>query len=282
MTFKVQNLYKCLPVLFKKRNTMIKTAILWVTLIFLSKPLFADTTEVIIIGTVHYETDNFTPDSLYNIFTKITPNVILLESDASYLTEDFKLRPGYEDIANETKAVTKYLMNSNPLLRPYDLENRDQFLFSTNRRRTERAFFDDLSDLYDEGKLTPDAIQLTDDLITNMSDAQSMTLSTPFNINRDENREIIEKINYYDFEAVSKIIEMTPALSSYGNYWKEVNDFWLMRNDAMIENIKNYVKDFSGSRIVVLCGFAHKPYLLEGLSSLSKNGDIVIKNYWEN
>lgn len=93
---------------------MIKTAILWVTLIFLSKPLFADTTEVIIIGTVHYETDNFTPDSLYNIFTKITPNVILLESDASYLTEDFKLRPGYEDIANETKAVTKYLMNSNP------------------------------------------------------------------------------------------------------------------------------------------------------------------------
>lgn len=109
-----------------------------------------------------------------------------------------------------------------------------------------------------------------------------MTLSTPFNINRDENREIIEKINYYDFEAVSKIIEMTPALSSYGNYWKEVNDFWLMRNDAMIENIKNYVKDFSGSRIVVLCGFAHKPYLLEGLSSLSENGDIVIKNYWEN
>ena len=102
----------------------------------------ADSTEVIILGTVHYETENFNTDSLYNIFLNIEPDLILMESDASYMTEDYMLKPGYEDIANETRAVSKYLLVSTPLLRPYDIENRDHFLFNTHRRRTERSFFE--------------------------------------------------------------------------------------------------------------------------------------------
>lgn len=265
---------------FMKRTMKILFLIPLVILSLL-KPLSADTTEVIIIGTVHYETENFNSDSLYNIFVTLNPQLILMESDASYMTEDFKLKPGYEDIANETKAVTTYLVGNNPAIRPYDIENRDHFLFSTNRRRTERNFFNDLSELYDWGKLSENAAQITNELIVNMDEAQSMTFSTPFDINRDENKETIDKINYYDFEAVSEIIKTTPELSSYESYWKEVSDFWMMRNDAMITNIKKYINEFSGSRIIILCGFAHKPYLLNGLEDLSSSGVIEIKNYWE-
>jgi hypothetical protein len=267
--------------IWTNKETM-KTLILIILTLFLSfNNSRADSTEVIIIGTVHYETENFNTDSLYNIFVDLKPDLILMESDASYMTEDFLLRPGYEDIANETRAVTKYLLESKPLLRPYDIENRDHFLFNTNRRRTERNFFEELSSLYSDGDLSEDAFRLTDELMLSMDEAQSMTFSTPFHINQEENKEIIEKINYYDFEVVGDIIRSTPELSSYDTYWKEVNDFWMVRNNAMVENIKKHIKDFQGRRIIVLCGFAHKPYLEEGLKDLAYNGEIKIKNYWE-
>lgn len=259
-----------------------KTLIIILALLLLSfTDSRADSTEVIIIGTVHYETENFNTDSLYNIFIDLKPDVILMESDASYMTEDFLIRPGYEDIANETRAVTKYLQENKPLLRPYDIENRDHFLFNTHRRKTERSFFEELSSLYSEGNLTEDASRLTVELMLSMDEAQSMTFSTPFHINQEENKEIIEKINYYDFEAVGDIIRSTPELSSYESYWNEVNDFWIVRNEAMVENIKKHIEDFQGRRIIVLCGFAHKPYLEEGLEDLAYRGEIKIKNYWE-
>lgn len=271
--------------MFKIKATLMKIMRAYIVILALLLISFndskADSTEVIIIGTVHYETENFNTDSLYNIFVDLKPDVILMESDASYMTEDFLLRPGYEDIANETRAVTKYLLESKPLLRPYDIENRDHFLFNTHRRRTERSFFEELSSLYSEGNLTEDAFRLTDELMLSMDEAQSMTFSTPFHINQEENKEIIEKINYYDFEVVNDIIGSTPELSSYDTYWKEVNDFWVIRNEAMVENIKKHIKDFQGRRIIVLCGFAHKPYLEKGLAALADNGEIKIKNHWE-
>jgi hypothetical protein len=259
-----------------------KTIILIILAFLVSfKPAISDSTEVFIIGTVHYETDNFTGDSLYNMFTKIKPDLILLESDASYFTEDFKVRPGYENIANETRAVTKYIINNEVLLRPYDLEDRDRFLFNTNRRRTEREFFENLADLYEEGRLESKVALLTNALVNNMDEAQAMTFSTPFEINHERNREIIERINYYDFEAVSEIIKDTPDLKDYESYWKEVHDFWILRNNAMVDNIKKYINEYPGKRIIVLCGFAHKPYLLNGLEDMADNKQIAIKDYWD-
>src|SRR5688572_32410688 len=117
--------------------------------------------------------------------------------------------------------------------------------------------------MYSDGNLSEYAAQLTDELLSSMDQAQSMTYSTPFQINRDESKDVIDKINYYDFEAINEIIKNTPALSSYETYWKEVNDFWILRNGAMVDNIKKYIKDFPGNRIIVLCGFSHKPYLLK-------------------
>lgn len=245
------------------------------------KAAVSDSTEIYIIGTVHYETENFNGDSLHNMFLNIKPDVILMESDASYMTEDFKVKPGYENIANETRAVTKYYADNEVLLRPYDIENRDKFLFNTNRRRTERNFFEDLANLYEDGKLDPKAALLTNSLVNNMSEAQVMTFSTPFEINKDGSREIIDRINYYDFDAVSEIIEDTPELKEYESYWKEVNDFWILRNEEMVKNIKKYVNEFPGKRIIVLCGFAHKPYLLNGLEEMSLKNEVVIKNYWD-
>lgn len=259
-----------------------KTLFFIIIAIFLSfKPAISDSTEVYIIGTVHYETENFNGDSLYNMFVKLKPDVILMESDASYMTEDFKIKPGYENIANETRAVTLYSFDNEVLLRPYDIENRDRFLFNTKRRRTERDFFENLVLLYEDGKLNNKVALLTNALVNNMDEAQAMTYSTPFDINKDESKETIERINYYDFEAVGEIIKATPDLKDYESYWMEVHEFWLLRNEEMVKNIKGYIKEFPGKRIVVLCGFAHKPYLVEGLKELSEKNEITIKNYWD-
>lgn len=241
----------------------------------------ADTTEVIIIGTTHNETENFNPDSLYNIFTKIQPYVILMESDSTYMTSDFQLKENIKDIANETKAVTKYLETNNALLRPYDIANRDNYLNNLRRRRTERSFFEELTELYESGRMSSNVSELISGLMNSMNYAEYLSYNTPFEINRPENDTLIKEINYYDFQAFHQIIDETPELSEYEEYWQDHTNFWVMRNNAMIDNIIQYTKEFNGKRLIVLCGFSHKPYLKNGLKDLEDNGHITIKEYWE-
>ena len=261
---------------------MIKRIIIIGSLVFtLVLNAKADTTEVIIIGTTHNETENFNPDSLYNIFTKLQPYAILMESDSTYMTSEYQLKENIKDIANETKAVTKYLETNSTLLRPYDIANRDNYLNNLRRRRTERRFFEELTELYESGRMTSNVSGLISGLMNSMDYAEYLTYNTPFEINRPENDTLIKEINYYDFQAFHQIINETPELSEYGEYWQDHTNFWVMRNDAMIENIIRYIKEFKGERLIVLCGFSHKPYLKNGLKNLESTGSISIKEYWE-
>ena len=260
---------------------MITHCIIISVLLFIFTNAKADTTEVIIIGTTHNETENFNPDSLYNIFLKLQPHVILMESDSTYMTYDYRLKDHIKDIANETRAVTLYLESNNVHLRPYDITNRDNYLNSFRRRRMERSFFEKLTELYESGNMSSNASSIINGLINSMDYAEYLSYNTPFEINRPENDTLIKEINYYEFEAFHQLINETPELYEYGEYWQEHTNFWVMRNNAMVENIIRYAREFSGKRLIVLCGFSHKPYLQDGLKELVLNGEIIIKEYWE-
>src|SRR4029079_11700062 len=85
-------------------------------------------TDIIIIGTVHDGSDKYNSDTLLGILTEIKPDIILVECDSSYMTNDYQLKDDVKYAFMETRAITKFQKINDVMLRPYDINGRDSFL----------------------------------------------------------------------------------------------------------------------------------------------------------
>lgn len=240
---------------------------------------FIKNTEIVIIGTVHESTSSFNQDTLLNIFKKIKPDVILIESDTSYLTSDFKLKEDYEYMFPETAAITDYLKDNFVQIRPYDINGRDFFLDNVKRKSVESGFFNAIVNLYSNDQLDKKAKDMLNKISDMRSIAEEMSYSKLSYINSLEGSKKIDTINYYTYDGLKQLIEVTSELSEYKSYWKDEYDYWKKRNDTMINNILKFKDQFTGKKIIVLCGFAHKNILKNDLKRLSSEEDIEIKEY---
>lgn len=240
-----------------------------------------DGTEIVVLGTVHEPTARYNPDTLVNILNRISPDVVLVECDTSYMTPDFNFKEHIKDIALETRALTMYKEMKSFEMRPYDINDRDKFLDSYERRDKESGFFNDIDRLYSNGNLSGIAISILDNIITMMSTAEKMVNSNPLYINNTEGSRNIDSINYYSYNGISRLIDEAPELSHYKPYWDNEYSFWIERNNIMLDNIIKYKNAFPGKRIVVLCGFAHKNILKNGLTAKAPAENISVKEYWE-
>jgi len=236
-------------------------------------------TELFIIGTVHESTEAFNSDTLLNILNEISPDVILIESDSSYFTSGFKLNDDIKEAFLETKAVTEYLKLKPAELRPYDIYGRDEFLDDPKRISLESDFFSAIASLNEKGSFNNEAAGIFTKISSMINTANEMSFENASYINSPEGSLKIDTINYYTYEGLSSLISLTPELKNYGKYWKDECRFWEKRNKVMTENILKYLKQFKGKRIVVLCGFAHKNILKEGIQQ-KKKSDILIKEFW--
>jgi len=256
--------------------------ILFLLLVFSFRNTSAEPdTKIFVIGTIHYSTNNYNSDTLLNILNVVNPDVILVECDTSYMTEDFQFK---EDIKNsflETRAITKFLRYKNVELRPYDITGRDLFLNDQNRKTSEYNFFKDLDALYRSEKLNNESIGILNRILSMMNISQEMANSAASYINNNEGSMKIDTINYYSYIGLDKLIKSTPELSSYNIYWKNERKYWIERNEVMAQNILGYKNQFEGKRIVVLCGFAHKNILKNALTVKAKDGNFDVKEYWE-
>ncbi|MEZ4821866.1 MAG: hypothetical protein R2942_05365 [Ignavibacteria bacterium] len=109
--------------------------------------------------------------------------------------------------------------------------------------------------------------------------AYEMSNSTLTFINSEEGSKNIDTINYYTYEGLKILIEVTPELSQYSSYWKDEYEFWIKRNKAMVNNILDLSEKFKGNKILVLCGFAHKNILLTELKLKSEEYNIEVKSF---
>ncbi len=237
--------------------------------------------ELYIIGTVHESTEAFNSDTLLNILNEIKPDVILIESDSSYFTSGFKLSEDIRDAFLETKAVTEYLKINPAELRPYDISGRDKFLDDPKRISQESDFFSEIASLNEKRSFNIQAAEIYMKISAMINSANEMSFEKASYINSPEGSNKIDTINYYTYEGLSSLISKTPELKNYGKYWNAECGFWEKRNKVMTENILKYLKYFKGKRIVVLCGFAHKNILKNGIIE-SQNEKIVLKNFWNN
>ena len=264
--------------------------IYFVIILFLLFIAFADTsssiqlendTELYVIGTVHESTDSFNSDTLLNILNKIKPDLILIESDSSYFTPDFRLNDDVKYEFLETSAVSEYLKNNTSLLRPYDISGRDKFLDDKKRLSDESDFFNDVSVLKEKGRLSREADQIYDKIFSMMNTAGNLSYSAASFINSTEGSSKIDTINYYTYDGLGLLISLTPELEKYRAYWDKECSYNEKRNRTMLRNILKIADLYEGKRIVVLCGFAHKNILINGINK-SKNKKIVLKDFWIN
>ncbi|MEO6694549.1 MAG: hypothetical protein ABIY50_11485 [Ignavibacteria bacterium] len=238
-------------------------------------------TKIFVIGTIHYSTNNYNSDTLFNILNIIEPDVILVECDTSYMTEDFQLKEDIQYSFLETRAITKYQRDKKVELRPYDITGRDLFLNDEQRKNNEYNFFRRVEALYRSENLNNDAIEILNRILSMMNISQEMSNSAASYINNYEGSKKIDTINYYSYEGLDRLIKVTPELSDFNNYWEKEQKYWLERNMIMAENILKYKEEFAGKKIVVLCGFAHKNILKLTLEKKALANKFDVVEYWE-
>lgn len=238
-------------------------------------------TQIFVIGTIHYSTNNYNFDTLLNILQTIDPDVILVECDSSYMTADFQLKEDIQYSFLETRAITRYLQSKSVALRPYDITGRDLFLNDRSRKHSEHNFFKDIDILFRSEKLNNESIGILNRILSMMSISQEMANSFASYINNYEGSRNIDTINYYSYKGLDKLIKSTPELSAYNSYWEYEQEYWYRRNNVMVQNILNFKNQFEGKKIVVLCGFAHKNILKNALAKKAGEDKFALREYWE-
>ena len=237
-------------------------------------------TEVIVIGTIHKATVNFTKDDLVRILGRLNPAAILFEVDSSFLDkQSARLLPQYQKMTLEAEAVTAFLDKSKVPLLAYDLEGRNQIYKDRHYFELQKQFSEDVESLSGEDKLGTEARLLLEGIVAldNMRDA--FGADRPEVVNSASCDAVMERKQTYDHAGVRKIIDLTPALSRFKEFARFDEEFWDERNQTMARNILNRIKDFSGKRVVVLCGFEHRYYLVRLLRANESKLSFRLREY---
>lgn len=248
-------------------------------------------TELVILGTVHQSVENFNPDSLYNILVRINPDLILFEVDSSFFTKDFKFKKTWD--SNENIATTKYMSHFEVDVRPYEFTGRNEYRKKIGSRPTERKALKLLDSLYKKGEL---------DSLDNIIYKKYLEVNDSLNsfaylgakaFNDSNVDKIAKKRQEYKYKKNLKIINNYPLFYdtyyvknekdsiSYVKGYKRASEFWDLRNQTMSKNILHFVKEYKGSRIVVLNGYFHRYYLNSIIKPKQEKLNFVVKEFYE-
>ncbi len=235
-------------------------------------------TEVIVVGTVHKETKAYTALDLLTILKTVHPDVILCELDSSFFTNDFKFRHLFGGL--EESAVCEYMKTEQVILRPYDIEGRNEFYRKHETFNLENKFFGHVLELAKNGKLNSESQETLKIIYECFKKRDIYGNANPRRINSfDCDRELAEKWFARDL-GYSEIIRRTPELQIYNDFHALTRSFEFQRNNTMVKNIVNYTQAFQGKRILVVCGFEHRHFLRINLN-FSQNPSFTVKEYWE-
>lgn len=243
----------------------------------LSKP--QSRSEIIIIGTVHNPTPNFTAEKLNEILKKVNPDLILAELDSSFFDDRFNLLEQYRNASMETGVISAYRAKFSLNLRPYDIEGRNKFYQEQNYFSTELNLYRTLNKLYKSGRLLPEAKLYYEAQIAMAAIRDACLSQTPEIINSTVCDVAVEKKQFYGFKGMKKIIAQTADLKEFEQFSELADNFWIKRNDAMVENIINRITELKPERAVVLCGFEHRYYLRKKLIGRSNEENFIIREY---
>jgi hypothetical protein len=238
-----------------------------------------DTTNIVVFGTVHSKTNYYDVQIICNIIKKVNPDLILVELDSSFFTSDMAVKPEFENISLENKAVSDYIKEIFVPIRPYDIEGRNKIYEKQNYFKLQKDLSAELNRAVQDSLLDSKSYILLDAVYRFDDIAKSFYSESPGVINSSACDVAIESKNYYDGEGMLQIVSSVPALSGFIEFCKFKRDFWISRNNTMVKKITMWKNQLHPKTILVLCGFEHRYYLRNGLEKLSSQESIKIKDY---
>jgi hypothetical protein len=229
-------------------------------------------TEIFVVGTVHFPTPAFTADSLYDALETLRPDLILFEIDSTRLAE--VVRPptpmqrlrralAWEGTSNEIAAVLKYQQrHPATLVRPYEWGRRDQFHRQHGILTMPSRIFTKLYALRDAGQLTPwqQRTLATYDSLTARLNALGGTQPLAV-LNAMATDSLAQRRQNSQYHQLKTIVDENEELREFRAFYEINEQYWDIRNQAMARNIVRYAALYPGQRLVVLCGFNHRYYL---------------------
>ena len=248
--------------------------------------------EVIILGTVHQPVENYNADSLYNILTRIQPNVILCELDSSFFTEALNLRER-DNGGNEHQATVRYAENFPVKVRPYEFEGRNQYRVEQGIRPTDGFVWSLLDSLYKQNQLTQNQRGIMDQYYQLTDSLNSFAIQGARAFNNKATDEVAQQRQQVQYQMLQKItnqrkefLERTHTRPNsqpitYQQAYQRAGAFWDLRNQTMARNILIVIKENPGAKIVVLNGYFHRYYLRSELEGKQRERNFVLKDFYD-
>jgi hypothetical protein len=239
-------------------------------------------TEIIIVGTVHRATENYSGDTLFSLLEKLHPDVILRKHPVSWSVDTFlEEAKKFKSTGLETVALIKYLeKNSSVLLRNYDIADRNKFYKEIDYFEKQKKLFRELKELDDSNKLEGLEEVLFERFNMFFRIIKAIAEENIRVMNSASTDTVLSLKEKYLMNDILKLTEIVPELNKFSNYVTVSKNFWNRRNRKMAEHIIEYSKDFQGKRLVVLTGFEHR-YILRKQLFESEDTNFALKEYSE-
>jgi len=239
--------------------------------------IFAQT-KVVVLGSIHFPTQQVNADSIFKILQEYKPDVILLESDSTNFYEDFTFRHLFDE--NEYIATVRYKMkHARVQIRPVEFEGRNAYRQSIGIYAEAGPVWQKLNQLNNEKKFNRDQQQTWDELAYLDSVASSYKNSSLQIINQPNVDQVINRLIQSKYFNIKKIVDDHPlfgqlklvnakkdtmTMRRYFELW--ANFEGNLRNEAIANNVMKQIRLNPGKKIIVITGFYHRPYILNKLA----------------
>lgn len=241
------------------------------------KSFYNTSTEIYVLGTVHFETDSFKRGDLYRTLERISPSVILYEADERTLKKILSRRDYFfqlmDVLRNRTKTkvekpvVLKYL-DHHPSCEvlPYEWEEKSEYQKQHKITSTATKMFQSILALRQESQLSEEHAGTMDHyikLIRELNDVGANgTLET---INNTATDSLVQQRQFHKYHKLTKIVSERNDLDHFKEFSVRNQAYWDLRNKAMAQNIIKHAQMHPNKRIVVLNGFYHRYFLKDEL-----------------
>lgn len=247
-------------------------------LCFLLSSFSVFSVELILIGSVHKETEHYSEESLLHAIKKINPEVILTEGDSSMFDENGKVKYGLNSLeANVYFALQRN--NELPVLN-ISMSNRNDKMKNLNYNQTLNTGFSTIQKRFNEGKLH--AHERFEKILSTFPDRNTCLNNSSLNEMNSELCFKAMKDNYQGiFTDMAQVIDAEPDLAPLHKNWLDVLSFHELRDGSMAENALDMVRKTKKQRYVVVVGLMHMPIIHEKLQLIfgEKAQILTLKEY---
>jgi hypothetical protein len=237
-------------------------------------------TEVVVIGTVHGATPNFSIDTLLGILDRVRPAVILVELDSSFFDGSSHIRPEYQAISLENAAVTRFSARIGTPLRPYDIDGRNRTYEQHDYFAQQQQLSATIGQLDGRGAFGAEAKGLLRELHDLSAIRDAIGADRALVINSAASDTAIRLKQEYSYAGLRRIIELSPGLADFADFQQWAAEFWTKRNETMDANIVRIAALFPGQRVALICGYEHRYYLRSLLRNDETAGRLKLREYW--